>query len=89
MRRITSTSAADAPICAWSGITPIANVATPIITTEMISAGLRPILSPMSPKTTPPTGRAAKPMAKTPKAASREATGSVAGKKSVPMMGAR
>jgi hypothetical protein len=57
--------------------------------TEMSSAGLRPSLSPMRPKTTPPTGRAAKPMANTPNAASSDATGSSAGKKSAPMIGAR
>ena len=58
----------------------MASVASPIMTAEMIIAGLRPNLSPTWPKTAPPSGRGGSwPMAKTPKAASSEATWIVGG----------
>jgi hypothetical protein len=41
----------------------MANVAPPIMSSEITSSFLRPIRSPKWPKTRPPIGRAANPMA--------------------------
>jgi hypothetical protein len=65
------------------------NVGTAMATTESVSAALRPMRSPMCPKTSPPTGRIMKPAANTPKAAISEATGSFDGKKWAPIVCAK
>ena len=51
------------PMVAYDGSRPIANVPTPIISSETTSMVLRPTLSPKWPNTTPPSGRATKPSA--------------------------
>ena len=51
------------PIEAYVGSSPIAKVATPIISSETTSIFLRPTRSPKCPNTTPPSGRATKPSA--------------------------
>ncbi len=47
----------------YVGSRPMAKVAPPIISRLATSSFLRPTLSPKCPKTMPPSGRAAKPMA--------------------------
>ncbi|ARX88060.1 hypothetical protein SMD44_07547 [Streptomyces alboflavus] len=54
---------APTPIASYVGSRPIAKVAPPIRSRLSTSSFLRPTLSPKCPKTTPPRGRARKPMA--------------------------
>ena len=61
-RSTVSSTGASTPTCAWLGSRPIANVATPIISSETMSSFLRPSLSPKWPKTSPPSGRETKPI---------------------------
>src|SRR5439155_3194014 len=58
------------------GKQPDQDVGTAMRMTDAVSAALRPILSPMWPKTRLPSGRMRKPAAKTPNAASSEEIGS-------------
>ncbi|MCP9981197.1 hypothetical protein LUX32_28830 [Actinomadura madurae] len=64
-------------------------VATLISTTARVSAVRRPSRSPRWPNTTPPTGRMAKPTAKTAKVDSSRAVGSWPGKNWVAMVVAK
>ncbi len=82
-RSTTSSTGARNPIDAYVGSSPISVVATPIITSEMISMFLRPRRSPKWPKTTPPIGRATKPAPKVPKAASVAAVSPRLGEKKI------
>ena len=61
-RSTVSSTGASTPTCAWLGSSPIANVATPIISSETMSSFLRPSLSPKWPNTRPPSGRKTKPI---------------------------
>ena len=61
-RSTVSSTGASTPTWAWLGSSPIANVATPIISSETMSSFLRPSLSPKCPKTRPPSGRKTKPI---------------------------
>ncbi|MNV21767.1 hypothetical protein D3C71_1127100 [compost metagenome] len=70
MRSRISSTGAHTPIDAWVGNRPISTVTVPIITKVITSDFLRPILSPIWPKMAPPKGRAKKPTANVPKAAS-------------------
>jgi hypothetical protein len=67
------------------GSTPIRNEGKAIAITDQISACLRPNRSPTQPNRAPPIGRITNPAANVPNAASREAVGSSAGKKCVPI----
>ena len=60
----------------------MAKVGSAMAATDQRSALVRPKRSPIWPKRTPPSGRIRKPTPKTPKAASSEAVGSLAGKNS-------
>ena len=64
MRSPVMISGAAMPILAYTGTRPMAAVARVIIINTMISVGLRPIRSPRRPKTTAPSGRKKKAMAK-------------------------
>jgi hypothetical protein len=88
-RRVTSDTPAAAPIWACVGNSPISRVGTAIRATDAVSALLRPSRSPTWPKSTPPSGRARKPAANAPKAASVDETGSSAGKKLAPIATAK
>lgn len=63
MRRRSRRIGASTPTVSAVGSTPIRAVATPIITMVIASVRLRPMRSPMCPKTTPPIGRTTKPTA--------------------------
>ncbi len=63
MRSVSSSTGAQAPICAAVGRTPINAVATPMISIVNARLRLRPIRSPMCPNTSPPIGRMTNPTA--------------------------
>jgi hypothetical protein len=79
-RRQTRTIGAAMPMLSNVGISPIAVVDAPISTSVATIIGLRPTRSPKWAKTTPPSGRAAKPTANTPKPAMVPASGLSVGK---------
>ena len=62
------------------GVSPMAVVEAPIITSVVTMIGLRPMRSPKCANTTPPSGRAANPIANTPKPAMVPAAGLSDGK---------
>ena len=62
-RSTTSRMGAATPIVEVPGSTPTRALASPIISSVMISVALRPIRSPQWPKMAAPTGRAANPTA--------------------------
>ena len=72
---------ASTPIVAYPGSRPIAKVDTPISSRLSTSSFLRPMRSPKWPNTSPPNGRATKPMAKVASDWSVPIVGSEAGKK--------
>ena len=79
-RRQTRMIGAAMPTVANVGVRPIAVVDAPISTSVETMIGLRPMRSPKCAKTTPPSGRAANPTAKTPKPAIVPASGLSDGK---------
>jgi hypothetical protein len=60
-RSSTRSTGASAPTVAAVGRSPLSTVATPIISSDTTSMGLRPSRSPKWPKTIPPSGRARNP----------------------------
>lgn len=83
-RRVISRIGAQTPACAKLGSRPIRNVPVPMITRVAMRLALRPIRSPMSPKISPPIGRARKPDAKAPNEAMVLSNGSPLGKNKGP-----
>ena len=63
-RRTASRTGASTPIEAYVGSSPIRKVDSPMIVRVTRKAYLRPIRSPMRPKTSAPNGRTMKPVAK-------------------------
>ena len=86
MRQASSRTGAMTPMVANVGVRPMPRVAALMRITAVDRAALRPLRSPYWPKSSPPTGRARKPTAKTAKVAKRLAVGSSEGKKWKPMM---
>ena len=84
-RSSTSRIGAARPARSYVGNTPIRKVGTAISMTDIVSASLRPSLSPIWPKTRLPNGRIRKPAANTPKAAISDELASFAGKKLRPI----
>jgi hypothetical protein len=76
------------PMLSKVGSTPIKAVAIPMISSDVTSIALRPILSPKWPKTSPPKGLAAKPTAYVEAEASLPAVSLNSGKKSAGKMSA-
>ena len=84
IRTVTSRIGASTPTLAYVGSRPIANVASPITTSDNTSTGLRPTRSPRWPPRTPPSGRAANPTPNVANAASVPVIGFAPGKNAVP-----
>lgn len=63
-RKKISRAGAQRPMASWEGMTPMAKVPTAIRIMVSARTFLRPILSPIGPKTMPPRGRTRKATAK-------------------------
>jgi hypothetical protein len=83
-RSATSRTGASAPIESAVGSRPMMNVAEPMSSRQVTSAGLRPTLSPKCPKIRPPIGRAMKPAQNVLKASRVPVSAEAFGKKSSP-----